>query len=228
MPVGPLAPSRPDDGTVRFIREKLRLTPVPSLQAIRLYTAHPGSGLRRLLGDRVDAAAPYWAYPWAGGIALARFMTERPELVAGKRVLDLGAGSGLVGIAAAMSGAREAIAAEIDPCGIAAIGLNAAANGVAVMSLAEDLTVATASLPAVDLVLAGDVFYDGALAERVTGFLDRCLAAGIPVLVGDPGRAHLPRQKLSLRAAYDVPDFGEGASIASGKGWVFAYEPAAS
>jgi predicted nicotinamide N-methyase len=220
------APSSLDaaEGIGRFIRENLRLAPVPSLPAIRLYTAHPGSGLRRLLGDRDDAAAPYWAYPWAGGLALARFVTERPELVAGKRVLDLGAGSGLVGIAAAMSNAHSVIAAEIDPVGIAAIALNAAANGVAVTPLAGDMTAEPAP-PAIDLVLAGDVFYDDALAGRVMTFLDRCLAAGIPALVGDPGRAHLPRQRLSLLIEYAVPEFGEGAATAMGKGYVFAYAP---
>jgi len=224
MPAEPLLPSRAADVASQFIREKLRLSPVPSLPAIRIYTAHPGSGLRRLLGDRADAAAPYWAYPWAGGIALARFVSERPALVAGKPVLDLGAGSGLVGIAAALSGADKVIAAEVDPHGVAAIRLNAAANGVAVSPLAGDVT-AQATLPAVDLVLAGDVFYDGALAERVVAFLDRCVAAGITVLVGDPGRAHLPRQRLVSLAEYDVPDFGQGSS-ASGKGYVFAYEAA--
>lgn len=221
MPGDLPAPSLATDAASRFIRERLRLTAVPGLPAIRLYTAHPGSGLRGLPGGRADAAAPYWAYPWAGGVALARFVGEHPAWVAGKRALDLGAGSGLVGVAAALSGAREVIAAETDPYGVAAIGLNAAENGVAVSRLVGDVT-ASATLPGVEIVLAGDVFYDAALALRVVAFLDRCVAAGITVLVGDPGRAHLPRQKLVTLAEYEVPDFGEGAS-STGKGCVFAY-----
>jgi predicted nicotinamide N-methyase len=204
-----------------FIRERLPLTPVPSVPELRLYTAHPASGLRRLLGD-TDGPAPYWAYPWAGGIALARFVLDRPEIVAGRRVLDLGAGSGLVGIAAAKAGAADVIAAETDLNGLAAISLNAAANGVVVRALGEDLL--SREPPAVDLVLAGDVFYDADLAIRVEAFLDRCLAWGIAVLVGDPGRRRLPRPRLRLLAEYAVPDFGAGKQDTDGRGAVFAFE----
>ncbi|WP_292040429.1 methyltransferase, partial [Mesorhizobium sp.] len=191
----------------------MRLTPVPSLPEIRLYMAHPGSGLRRLLepdGDADESAAepqpPYWAYAWAGGAVLARYVLDRPSIVMDRRVLDLGAGSGLVGIAAAKAGAREVLATEIDCNGVVALGLNAAANGVAITTIGEDITAGPP--PAVDLVLAGDVFYGQAVARRVIPFLDRCLAAGIEVLVGDPGRAWLPRARLRLLGEYQVPDVG--------------------
>jgi predicted nicotinamide N-methyase len=214
---------RPDPDLASFIRENLRLAPVPCIPEIRLYTAHPASGLRRLVAG---APAPYWAYPWAGGIALARYVLERPQIVDGLGVLDLGAGSGLVGIAAAKAGAGEVIAAETDGNGLAAIPLNAAANGVALRVIGED--VLSGEPPQVDLVLAGDVFYDADLAVCVEAFLDRCLDRGIAVLVGDPGRQPLPRARLRLLAEYAVPDFGAGKSGETGRSAVFAFEPHAA
>ncbi|MBN9549307.1 MAG: methyltransferase [Alphaproteobacteria bacterium] len=205
----------------------MRLGPVPSLPEIRLYLAHPGSGLRRLLepdGDDEDGAEPlppYWAYAWAGGAALARHVLDRPSIIAGKRVLDLGAGSGLVGIAAAKAGAREVIAAEIDSNGAVALGLNAEANGVAIPIRNEDVT--DGPPPAVDLVLAGDVFYAQDVGQRMMPFLDRCLAAGIDVLVGDPGRAWLPRSRLCLLGEYEVPDVGGNGGGEPRPSAVFAF-----
>ncbi|TIR64473.1 MAG: methyltransferase, partial [Mesorhizobium sp.] len=145
---------------------------------------------------------PYWAYAWAGGAVLARYVLDRPSTVAGRRVLDLGAGSGLVGIAAARAGAREVTAAEIDRNGIVALRLNAEANGVAIIIIGEDISAGPP--PSVDVVLAGDVFYGQAVARRIVPFLDRCLAAGIEVLVGDPGRAWLPRRRIRLLGEYQV------------------------
>lgn len=229
-----VAPARregPDPA--QFIKANMRLAPVPSLPEIRLYMAHPGSGLRRLLepdGDAEESATepqpPYWAYAWAGGAVLARYVLDRPSTVAGRRVLDLGAGSGLVGIAAAKAGAREVIAAEIDLNGIVALGLNAAANGVAVSIIGEDIT--DGPPPAVDLVLAGDVFYAQDVARRVVPFLDRCLAAGIDVLVGDPGRAWLPKPRLRLLGEYQVPDVGGNGGGAREPSGVFAFVPASA
>ena len=222
---------RPHLDPVAFIKANMRLVPVPALPEIRVYTAHPGSGLRRLVDPEDDADAddgtpepppPYWAYAWAGGAVLARYILDHPMSVAGRRVLDLGAGSGIVGIAAAKAGAREVIAAEIDHNGVAAIGLNAAANGVAITVVDGDIT--KGSPPAVDLVLAGDVFYGEEVAERVMPFLDRCLAAGIEVLVGDPGRTYLPRSRLRLLAEYKVPDFGETKEAALKPSGVFRLE----
>ena len=216
----------------------MHVAPVPSLPEIRIYTTHPGSGLRRLVEaeeggteaeedaepdeDGVEPQPPYWAYPWAGGVVLARYILDRPETVAARRVLDLGAGSGIVGIAAAKAGAREVIAAEIDRNGVAALGLNAAANDVTIAVVGEDITAGPP--PAVDLVVVGDLFYGRELADRVIPFLDRCLAAGIGVLIGDPGRAWLPRPRLRLLAEYKVPDFGDATGAATKPSGVFSFE----
>ena len=223
---------RRDIDPAQFIKSNMRLAPVPSLPEISLYMAHAGSGLRRLLepddGDNDDENAPepqppYWAYPWAGGAVLARYVLDRPSVVSGRRVLDLGAGSGLVGIAAAKAGAREVSAAEIDRNGVVALSLNAAANGVPIKVIGEDIT--SGSPPAVDLVLAGDVFYGEDVARRVIPFLDRCLAKGVDVLVGDPGRAWLPRARLCLLGEYQVSDVGGNGRGEPKPSGVFAFVP---
>ncbi|TIO07790.1 50S ribosomal protein L11 methyltransferase [Mesorhizobium sp.] len=214
----------------------MRIAPVPALSEIRLYAAHPASGLWRLTHpegrgaepeeeadeDGPEPQPPYWAYAWAGGAVLARYILDRPESVAGLRVLDLGAGSGLVGIAAAKAGASEVIASEIDRNGVAALGLNAAANGVTITVVGEDITAGPP--PAVDVAAVGDLFYGQDLADRVIPFLDRCLAAGINVLIGDPGRAYLPRSRLRLLAEYRVPDVGEVGNAMKPSA-VFSFEP---
>jgi predicted nicotinamide N-methyase len=209
---------------IAFIQRHMRLAPAPSLPEIRLYAAHPASGLWRLVASRGEGPPPYWAYQWAGGAALARHILDRPAAVAGLRVLDLGAGCGIVAIAAAKSGASSVLAADIDRNAIAAIGLNAAANGVDIATICNDLT--AGAPPAVDLVLVGDLFYAQELAVRATAFLDNCLAAGIKVLVGDPGRAFLPRARLRLLAEYPAPDFGDGKDSTIKASAVFSFEPA--
>lgn len=201
------SPHLPDQADLRqFIRANLSVAPVLGVPGMKLYQAGPKSGLWRLAADGPHGS-PYWAYPWAGGLALARHFHERPHKVAGRAVLDLGAGSGLVAIAAARAGASEVIAADVDRRAVDAIRLNAALNGVAVAAVEDDLTGGLP--PAVDLVAVGDLFYEGGLARRVTAFLDRCLDAGIEVLIGDPGRPFLPRRRLRLMAAYDVSGFGD-------------------
>lgn len=207
----------------QLVREKTRLLPVPSVPEILLHTAHPASGLGRLAPT---GSAPYWAYPWAGGVALARHILDRPDIVRGRRVLDLGAGSGIVAIAAARSGAIEVCAAEIDHIALAALGVNAAANGVSITPIADDLTAGPA-LP-VDVVLIGDLFYERDLANRVLGFLDRSAANGSMVLIGDPGREFLPLPRLSLVAEYAVPDVGETRGALVKAGAVFALAPLVS
>lgn len=215
---------RPRPDPWRFIPQNLRFAPVPSLPEIRLYTSHPASGLWRLAEQKgTESPPPYWAYPWAGGMALAHHILDWPETLTGRRVLDLGAGGGIVGIAAAIAGASAVTSAEIDGNGVAALGLNAAANGVAVVAMHDDITAGPA--PAVDLVAVGDLYYERDLADRVTGFLDRCLAAGIDVLVGDPGRAYLPRSRLRLLAEYRVPDVGAIKTAAIKPTFVFALVP---
>lgn len=187
-----------------FIRNNLRLDPVPSLPGIMLYTAHPGSRLSRL--SAADDAAPYWAYQWAGGLALAHHFAAHPDLAAGKRLLDLGAGSGLVGIAAAKARAIVS-AAEIDPNGRAAIALNAAANGFVIEVI--DVDIASAAPEGFDLIAAGDVFYNPEVGQRMLPFLQRCMDAGMDVLIGDPQRRDLPVEDLDRIAAYAVGDVGD-------------------
>ncbi|APO67696.1 ribosomal RNA methyltransferase protein [Rhizobium gallicum] len=198
-----------------FIRKNLRLQAVPSVPEIMLYKAHSGSGLGRLTRlDRAGSTAPYWAYHWAGGAVLARHILSQPQTVSDRHVLDLGSGSGLVAIAAANAGAAHVTAIDIDIHAIAAIDLNAATNGTKIETLQADIL--DASPPACDVILAGDVFYDARLASRVLPFLARCRAAGIDVLIGDPGRAPLPRERLRLVTTYAVADFGAEMKNVSG------------
>jgi predicted nicotinamide N-methyase len=196
-----------------FIRANLPVVPVPGIPEIALHKASPSSGLASLAAQDPGFGSPYWAYYWAGGLALARFVLDHPEHVAGRRVLDLGTGAGLVAIAAAKAGAAMVIAADIDRYALAALRLNAAHNGVSVAVAEGDLT--PGAPPAADLVLVGDLFYAPDLAGRVTAFLDRCLAAGVAVLIGDPWRAHLPTERLTLLAEYRVAETGHAASKAS-------------
>lgn len=206
----------------RFIQTRLPLVAVAAAGDIRLHLAGPRSGMSRIAGMAPqDAGPPYWAFLWGGGLALARYIQDHPGVVAGRRVLDLGAGCGIVGIAAARSGAREVLAADVAAGAIVASQLNAAANGVAVDTALGDLT--AGEPPPVDLVLVGDLFYEAALAGRVVRFLDRCLAAGATVLVGDPWRPHLPRPRLTLLADYPGPDFGAGEGARAEANAVFAF-----
>jgi predicted nicotinamide N-methyase len=154
-------------------------------------------------GREADAP-PFWAAAWPGGQVLARYVLDTPAAVAGRRVLDLGSGSGLVAIAAALAGAGEVVASEIDEFGTAAIPLNASLNGVEGIRVVGDLL--GGAPPAVDVVLAGDICYDREMTERVLPFLERAREAGAEVLVGDPGRMYLPVDRLTGLAAHDVPE----------------------
>lgn len=220
---GGLTLVHPNLDRTRFIRDNLRLTQVPMIPDLRLYTAHPGSRLRRLLPQGEGALSPYWAWLWAGGLVLARFIIDNPQVVAGRRILDLGAGSGLVGIAAARAGAALVTCADIDPNAIAAVRLNADTNRVAVIAVEADLT--NSAPPEIDTLLAGDIFYDSAVARRVLPYLDRCAALGIEVLVGDPGREPLPLTRLRKLAEYAVPDFGDPEGGTRKPSAVYALEP---
>jgi predicted nicotinamide N-methyase len=204
-----------------FIRMNLPVAPVPGIPEIQLHKASPTSGLMRLARQDGDGfGAPYWAHYWAGGLALARYVLDNPGVVAGRRVLDLGAGSGLVGIAAAKAGAREVAAAEVDAYAVAALELNMKLNGVSISVVCADLT--EGPPPETDLILVGDLFYAEELAERVTAFLDRCSSRGIRALVGDPWRAHLPGARLKELARYVVTEGGSSSTRLSG---VFAFAP---
>lgn len=204
-----------------FIRANLPLTPVATRPDILLHTAAPASGLRRMLEAGGSDAPPYWAYPWAGGLVLARHLADHPELVAGRRVLDLGCGSGLVAIAAAKGGAREVFAVDIDPHAVVATALNAAANLVTVTAFRDDPIAGPP--PPVDLILVGDLFYAPVLAEQVATFLLRCVTAGLEVVIGDPGRAWLPRARLLPLAEYTTPDFGDVRDAEAASSAVYAF-----
>jgi predicted nicotinamide N-methyase len=145
---------------------------------------------------------PYWAFPWAGGQAVARYILDHPATVAGRRVLDVGAGSGLVAIAAARCGAAVVVATEIDPLAAAAARLNAGACGVEVAVRCEDV-VGGAGGDA-EVVFVGDVFYERDLAERMIAFVERATARGAAVYIGDVGRRHLPVDRLRPVVTYDV------------------------
>jgi predicted nicotinamide N-methyase len=210
--------SPPSRSRREILRARLTLATPALLPELRLYRAGPHSGLARLLSG---GGAPYWAYPWAGGLALARYLLDHPGTIAGKRVLDLGAGGGLVAIAAMKAGARAATAIDIDPDALDAIALNAEANAVAVAAICGDPL--DGPPPAVDIVLVGDLFYEASLAARATAFLDRCREAGVGALIGDPGRAPLPRARLKPLAEYQLADFGDAPDATTTASAVFAF-----
>lgn len=188
-----------------FIRAHTRLSHVDFVPEIVLHQASEPIALWELTESEFgsDQPPPFWAFPWAGGLGLARYLLDHPTTVNGQRVLDLAAGSGLVAIAAALAGAADVRAVEVDPTAAAAIQLNAQANGVAVrVHLGDILDDAHGGA---QIVLAGDVFHSKAMAERVLGFLRRAARAGARVLVGDPERAYRPRTGLVPLIAYDVP-----------------------
>lgn len=189
-----------------FVRLHARLAPVAFVPEVQLHQADEPIGLWELTeGEfRSEQPPPFWAFAWAGGQALARYVLDHPETVAGQRVLDLASGSGLVAIAAARAGASSVRAVEIDERAVAAIGLNAEANRVRVDTHLGDILDTPDAGPA-QVVLAGDVFYSEAMANRVLRFLLRATRAGARVLVGDPGRAYLPRERFTELASYPVP-----------------------
>ncbi|TQN42615.1 putative nicotinamide N-methyase [Blastococcus colisei] len=147
---------------------------------------------------------PFWAAAWPGGQALARYVLDEPATVSGRSVLDLGAGSGLVAIAAARAGASDVLASDIDPFSHTAIAVNAEANGVPPVAVLGD--VLGMEPPAVDVVLAGDVCYDRVMSERVLPWLEAARARGAEVYLGDPGRPYVPVDRLAAVAVYEVPD----------------------
>lgn len=192
----------------RFIRTRMTLAPLAFRPDIALYRPTPRSGLTGWLAAHGLAdQPPYWAYSWGGGAALALYLRDHPERVAGRSVLDLGAGSGLVAIAAAKAGAAPVLAMESDSLGRIATGLNATANAVSVA------IVETADVPQVDIVLAGDVFYDPSVTQTMLPLLARAQAAGMEIIVGDPFRKTLPLDRLDELARYPVPDFGSGETM---------------
>jgi predicted nicotinamide N-methyase len=194
---------------LEIIRTGTRLRSVPLVPQIRLYQASDPIGLwehTELAAGRTGLDPPFWAFAWAGGQALARYLLDHPETVRGRHVIDIASGSGLAAIAAAKAGAAAVTAYDIDPLAVAAIGINAAANGLTVMAVCADVLDGDGpAFPGTDLVLAADAFYERDLAARVMRFLERGHARGTAVLAGDCGRAYLPRERLTPLASYDVP-----------------------
>ncbi len=201
------APARDRSG---FIAANTALLPVPLVPEISLYLAHEAVPMwqrtEEELGE-IGLPPPFWAFAWAGGQALARYVLDNPETVRGRSVLDLASGSGLVAIAAMQAGAATVLAADIDGFALAAIGLNAAANAVAVSTTGDDLL--TAAPPAFETVLVGDLFYERDLAALVLSWLEAARAQGSLVLIGDPGRSYLPKHRLKSIAEYSVPQTRE-------------------
>lgn len=188
-----------------FIRANTRLLPVPHAPEIRLHLAHEATDLWQKTEEelgRIGLPPPFWAFAWAGGQALARYLLDNPAVVAGKRILDVASGSGLVAIAAAKAGAASAEARDIDAIAFAAMRLNAAANGVAIDARCAD---ALGPDDGWDAVFAGDICYERDMAARTMAWLAQRHRRGAIILIGDPGRSYLPRETLDAIATYEVP-----------------------
>ena len=211
-----------------FVLRHTQLRPVPGLAGIRLHLVDDVLALWHAVQieqDDPDPALPFWAIAWAGGLAIARYLREHPEVVAGRRVFDLASGSGLCAIAAAGAGAADVTGADIDPYAAAAIGLNARANDRRVTVLQCD--VLDLVTPDVDVILVGDSCYDATLAARLLPWLQRARSSGVDVLLGDPGRRYLPLDALVELAAYDVRTTSELDDLALRQGHVYALRPTA-
>lgn len=189
-----------------FIRTQTKIARPSLVPELKLHLATEIAPIWRATQTELDNAGvppPYWAFCWPGGQALTRFLIDQPHWVKGKRVLDFAAGSGLSGIGAAKMKAAQVTAAEIDDFAATAIKLNAKLNKVNVEIVTEDL-VGRLDL-GFDVVLAGDVCYERPMAERVFAWFEQLADAGVVVLMGDPGRAYLPRRGLVEMARYQVP-----------------------
>lgn len=198
------AAPKPND-PVAFIHANTSLIAPPHVPEIVLHLADEAHELWHLTEEELQEKGlppPFWAFAWAGGQGLARYVLDTPDCVRGRKVLDFATGSGLVAIAAAKAGAAHVLAADIDPfCG-AAVELNTEANGVSVDFTGRDLIGLDEGW---EVVLAGDVFYDRAFAERLSPWFSALAARGATVLVGDPGRAYLPKERMTQLAEYQVP-----------------------
>jgi predicted nicotinamide N-methyase len=186
-----------------FILENTALIAPPLVPEVRLHLATEMLPLWRKSEEELEALGvppPYWAFAWAGGQALARYILDNPNIVAGKSVLDFGSGSGLVGIAAAMAGARNVLAADIDRFASAAIALNAEANSVSVEATNADLIGCPCDW---DVLLVGDMCYERPLAERLLDWLRKC-SEDAAILLGDPGRSYFPKSGVERVALYHV------------------------
>lgn len=194
---------------LEIMRHGTTLRPVPLVPEVSLHQAEEPVGLWQdveAATGRTGTEPPFWAFAWAGGQALARYLLDHPETARGRRVIDMASGSGLVAIAAAKAGAAAVTAYDIDPLAAEAIRVNSAANGVTVVAICADILGRDdIPVPGADLVLVADAFYERDLGAQAMRFLERARAGGAEVLAGDFGRAYLPRDRLSPLASYDVP-----------------------
>ena len=184
-----------------FIKANATVMAPPLVPEIKLYLASEVVPLWRATEEElaeIGVPPPYWAFAWAGGQALARYVLDHPDIARGKQVLDIGAGSGLVGLAAIKAGAAGVLAADIDAFACAAIRLNAEANGREIAVTEEDKIGTSGPW---DVVLVGDLFYERPLAERLLAWLK---PLGVPALLGDPGRTYFPKEGVEKLASYSV------------------------
>ncbi|MEH6692453.1 MAG: methyltransferase [Pseudorhizobium pelagicum] len=188
-----------------FILSNTRLLAPPHVPEVRLHLADEAHDLWQKTEEELEVIGlppPFWAFAWAGGQGLARYILDHPEAASGKRVLDFATGSGLVAIAAKRAGAVDVLAADVDPWAADAVALNAVANDVTVDFVRGDLIGRAVDA---EVVLAGDVFYDKGFAEALVPWFRRLAGEGRLVLVGDPGRSYLPKDCLEPLASYEVP-----------------------
>ena len=195
----------PAENRAAFIRANTRLVASPLAPQMRLHLADEAVELWTKTEAELQASGlppPFWAFAWAGGQALARWIGDHPERIVGRRVLDFASGSGIVAIAAALAGARKVEASDIDPFAQAAIVLNAGENGVAVEALCEDVMGTDRGW---DVVLAGDIAYERDMAGAAFAWLEGLARRGALVLIGDPRRSYLAADRLECLAEYSVP-----------------------
>ncbi|MEP7379828.1 MAG: 50S ribosomal protein L11 methyltransferase [Chloroflexota bacterium] len=177
----------------------------------------------QLATEDPDAPIPFWAFAWGGGLALAHYLRDNPDVVAGKRVLDLGSGSGLCAIAAILAGATSATAVDVDPIAAVAIAQNGRANGVRVDVVADDLLDGLS--PDADVIVAGDLWYEQAFGERATAWLKAARQHGTEVLIGDPGRRYLESDAFTKIAEYEVRSTTDLEDLARTRAWVYELKP---
>jgi len=207
-----------------FIRANTGVMAPPHVPEISLHLADEAHDLWHRTEEelqQIGLEPPFWAFAWAGGQGLARYVLDHPDCVRGRRVLDFATGSGLVAIAAAKAGAAHVTAADIDPFCETAVALNAALNGVAIACETRDLVGGAVDA---EVLLAGDVFFDREMSAALIPWLGNLAANGVSVLVGDPGRSYLPRERLVPLASYEVPVTRalEDAEVKKTSVWQFA------
>lgn len=189
-----------------FVRANTSILSPPLVPEIKLHLAHEALPIWQKTEDElgeIGLPPPFWAFAWAGGQALARYILDTPTTISGKRVIELASGSGMVGISAMKAGAASVLSADIDLFSTAAIKVNAELNAVSVSITSDDLL--ANAVPKADVILVGDLFYEKSVAERCLTWLEHAQAKGIDVLIGDPGRSYLPKDRLVKVAEYSVP-----------------------